>query len=220
MNSELVGRFATFPVVSITSIGAFLDWGFEKDLFLPTSEQTDRVQIGDQVVVFIFLDKQERPCASMRLERFTTDEVANYKPEQIVEALIYQKTDLGYKAIVDQKHLGLLYLNEVFKPLYCGDVVQAFVKKIRIDGKIDLNLRAAGHQANSDISEEILKLLQKNNGFMAIDDKTPPEKIYELFGVSKKKYKIALGHLYKNRQIEVLENGIRLTQPTTSKAKS
>jgi uncharacterized protein len=222
MNSELIGQFATFPVVSITSIGAFLDWGFEKDLFLPSSEQTDRVQIDDQVVVFIYLDKQDRPCASMRLERFASKEIASYKPEQTVEALIYQKTDLGYKAIVDQKYLGLLYLNEVFKPLYCGDLIQAVVKKIRTDGKIDLNLRAAGHQANDDIGQEILQLLEKNDGFMAIDDKTAPEKIYELFGVSKKKYKVALGQLYKNRKIEIVDNGIRLTRPssvTTSKAK-
>ncbi len=222
MNTELIGRFATFPVVSITSIGAFLDWGFDKDLFLPSSEQTDRVQIDDHVVVFIFLDKQERPCASMRLERFVSDEIAKYSVEQTVEALVYQKTDLGYKAIVDQKHLGLFYQNEVFKPLYCGDVVRAVVKKIRTDGKIDLNLRAAGHNANEDISQKILELLEKNNGFLAIDDKTAPEKIYDLFGASKKKYKMALGQLYKNRKIEIRDDGIRLTglsQSTTSKAK-
>lgn len=220
MNSERIGQFATFPVVSITSIGAFLDWGEDKDLYLPVSEQTERIQIEDQVVVFIYLDKQNRPCASMRLERFASEEPASYKPEQSVEALIYQKTDLGYKAIVDQKHLGLIYQNEVFKPLFCGDLVPAIVKKVRTDGKIDLNLRAAGHQANDDIGQKILQLLQSNNGFMDIDDKTPPEKIYELFGVSKKKYKIALGQLYKNRKIEVLENGIRLAAPVTSKAKS
>lgn len=206
-----IGQFATFPVVSITSIGAFLDWGFEKDLFLPTNEQTERLQIDDLVVVYVYLDKQERPCASMRLERFAADQPPTYKTEDSVQAIVYQETDLGYKVLVDQKHLGLLYKNEVFKPLFCGSEIQAFVKKVRIDGKIDLNLRKAGHQANSDIGEEILQLLKKNGGFAAIDDKTPPEKIYELFGVSKKKFKVALGQLYKNRQIEVLPNGIRLT---------
>lgn len=220
MNSERIGQFATFQVVSITSIGAFLDWGEDKDLFLPLNEQTERIQIEDQVVVYIFQDKQARPCASMRLERFTSDEIANYKAEQSVEALIYQKTDLGYKVIVDQKHLGLLYQNEVFKKLYCGDVVQAVVKKVRSDGKIDLNLRASGHHANDDIGEDILNQLKKNNGFMPIDDKTPPEKIYELFGVSKKKYKIALGQLYKSRKIVILDNGIRLATSVTPTGES
>jgi len=213
MNSELIGQFAAFRVVSITSIGAFLDWGFEKDLYLPISEQTDRLQIEDLAVVFIYLDKQDRPCASMRLERFASKEPAPYKAEASVQAIVYQASELGYKAIVDQKYLGLLYKNEVFKPLFCGDQIQAVVKKVRTDGKIDLNLRAAGHQANDDISQEILQMLQKNKGFLAIDDKTPPEKIYELFGVSKKKFKIALGQLYKSRKIEIVEKGIRLTSP-------
>lgn len=215
MSSELIGQFAAYRVVSITSIGAFLDWGFEKDLYLPISEQTDRLQIEDLAVVFIYLDKQERPCASMRLERFATKEPAAYEPEAAVQAIVYQESELGYKAIVDQKYLGLLYKNEVFKPLFCGDQIKAIVKKVRTDGKIDLNLRAAGHRANTDISQEILQMLQKNNGFLTIDDKTPPEKIYELFGVSKKKFKIALGQLYKNRKIEIVEKGIRLTTPVT-----
>jgi len=174
MNSELIGQFAAFRVVSITSIGAFLDWGFEKDLYLPISEQTDRLQIEDLAVVFIYLDKQDRPCASMRLERFASKEPAPYKAEASVQAIVYQASELGYKAIVDQKYLGLLYKNEVFKPLFCGDQIQAV---------------------------------------LAIDDKTPPEKIYELFGVSKKKFKIALGQLYKSRKIEIVEKGIRLTSP-------
>lgn len=203
--------FATYSVVSITSIGAFLDWGDpEKDLFLPSSEQTEKLQIDDLVTVCIFQDKQNRPCASMRLERFVAKEFPNYQTEEKVRALVYQETDLGYKAIVDQKYAGLLYKNEVFKSLRCGDEVDAFVKKVRTDHKIDLNLRAAGHDANDDIGQQILELLKKNNGFYALDDKTSPEKIYELFGVSKKKYKMALGQLYKGRKIQITETGIKL----------
>lgn len=209
MNSY-IGQFASFPVVSITSIGAFLDWGEPKDLFLPTSEQLHRVEFEETVVVFIYLDKQERPCASMRLSRFVSEDFPDYKPEQKAKGLIYHETDLGYQVLVDQKYLGLLYKNEVFRRLRTGEEVDVYVKKVREDHKIDLNLRAAGHQANTDISSQILNLLQKNNGFFPLTDKTSPEKIYELFSVSKKKYKIALGQLYKNRKIEVREDGIHL----------
>lgn len=217
MNWDHPQKFATYSVVSITSIGAFLDWGDrEKDLFLPSSEQTDKLQIEDLVTVCIFQDKQNRPCASMRLERFVLKELPPYEAETKVRALIYQETDLGYKAIVDQKYAGLLYKNEIFKSLRCGDELDAVVKKVRTDHKIDLNLRAAGHQANSDISQQILDLLNQNNGFYALDDKTAPEKIYELFGVSKKKYKMALGQLYKNRIIKITDAGIELAhQPAT-----
>ena len=208
--NDLVGQFATFPVVSITSIGAFLDWGEPKDLFLPQSEQLEQIQIGDTVAVFIYLDKQERPCATMRLERFASDEVPTYKPEAKVEMMVYHETELGYKVLVEQKFLGLLYKNEVFKQLRLGDQLHGYVKKVRDDRKIDLNLRPAGHAANKDIAETILSLLNENNGFLAIDDKTPPEKIYELFGVSKKKYKVALGQLYKGRKIKIDTDGIHL----------
>ncbi len=208
--NDLVGQFAAFPVVSITSIGAFLDWGEPKDLFLPQSEQLEQIRIGDTVAVFIYLDKQERPCATMRLERFVSDEMPTYKPEAKVELMVYHETELGYKVLVDQKFLGLLYKNEVFKQLSLGDQLQGYVKKVRDDRKIDLNLRPAGHGANKDIAESILALLNENDGFLALDDKTPPEKIYELFGVSKKKYKVALGQLYKGRKIKIEPDGIHL----------
>lgn len=208
--NDLVGQFSAFRVVSITPIGAFLDWGEPKDLFLPQSEQLEKINVGDTVAVFIYLDKQERPCATMRLERFTSDDMPTFKPEAQVELMIYHETELGYKALVDQKYLGLLYKNEVFKPLSLGDELIGYVKKVRDDRKIDLNLRPAGHGANKDIAENILSLLRENDGFLALDDKTPPEKIYELFGVSKKKYKVALGQLYKGRKIKIEDGGIRL----------
>jgi predicted RNA-binding protein (virulence factor B family) len=210
---KLIGHFATLPVVSITSIGAFLDWGEEKDLFLPLNEQTAPLAIDNMVPVFIYLDKQERPCSSMRLERFASEEMPPHKVEQKVRGLVYQETDLGYKVLVDEKYLGMLYKNEVFKELFPGDEIDAYVKKVRIgDRKLDLNLRPAGHNTNDDISANILTLLQENNGFLNLDDKTPPEKVYELFGVSKKKYKMALGQLYKSRHILIEADGIRLAK--------
>ncbi len=208
--NELVGQFTTLRIVDITPIGAFLDWGQPKDLFLPKSEQLQDLRLGDEVVVFIYLDKEERPCATMRLERYASDEIPTYKVEQKVKILIYHDTELGYKALVDQKFLGLVYKNEIFAEILVGSEHDAFVKKVREDRKIDLNLRASGHKANQDIGISILTMLTENSGFLAIDDKTPAEKIYELFGVSKKKYKMALGQLYKNRQIAIQADGIHL----------
>ena len=127
--------------------------------------------------------------------------------------MIASETELGFKAIIDNQYIGLLYKNEIFQPLYVGDIVQAYIRKMRDDGKIDLILRAPGHKATTDIGEKILELLTAKEGFLAIHDKTPPEKIYELFGVSKKKYKVALGGLYKRKLISVDDDGIRLVKP-------
>ncbi len=204
--------FATLRVVSITDVGAFLDWDQPKDLFLPFSEQTVELAEGDDVVVKIYLDNMGRPCASMRLDRHIDKTTAQYKENETVELLIAAETDLGFKAVINQKHLGLLYKNEIFQPLQTGDVVTGFIRKMREDGKIDLILRAAGHKATGDIGEKIIELLKQNNGFLQIDDKTPPDKIYDLFGVSKKKYKIALGGLYKSKTIAIVDNGIQLAK--------
>ena len=208
--NELVGQFTILPVISITSFGAYLDWGQPKDLLLPSSEQIQRLQLDDLVAVYIFVDHQDRPCATMRLERFLSKDLPTYKIDEKVTLLIYQETDLGYKAIINQKHLGLLYKNEIFTRVEIATEMIGYVKKVRDDLKIDLNLRAAGHEANIDITEAILQQLSQNNGFMPINDKTEADQIYELFGVSKKKYKMALGNLYKKRLISVSDEGIRL----------
>jgi predicted RNA-binding protein (virulence factor B family) len=209
--NELVGQFTILPVISITSFGAYLNWGEPKDLLLPSSEQIQRLQLDDLVAVYIFIDNQDRPCASMRLERFISKEVPVYKVDEPVDLLIFQETELGFKAIINQKHLGLLYKNEIFTRVDIATEVKGYVKKVRDDQKIDLNLRAAGHEANIDITENILSQLSQNKGFLPIDDKTEADQIYELFGVSKKKYKMALGALYKKRLIRITPEGIYLT---------
>ncbi|MBC7742583.1 MAG: GntR family transcriptional regulator [Bdellovibrionaceae bacterium] len=207
-----VEDFAVLRVVSMTDVGAFLDWNQPKDLFLPFSEQTQSIAAGDDVVVKIYLDNVGRPCASMRLERHVNKVPPSYKDNEQVELLIASETDLGFKAVINQKHLGLLYKNEIFQPLQIGDFATGFIRKMREDGKIDLILRAPGHKATGDIGEKIIEMLKQNNGFLQIDDKTPPEKIYDLFGVSKKKYKIALGGLYKSKVITIVDHGIQLTK--------
>lgn len=205
-----VGEFAYLTVVAATRVGAFLAWGLDKDLFLPFSEQTHNIRPGDQVVVYIYLDNTDRIASSMRVERFFAEERGEYEVGQAVDLLIYNRTDLGFKAIINGDHAGMLYHNEVFQPLKIGQKLRGFIRNIRAeDGKIDLSLQKTGHQGAEDVGPKILEQLQKNNGFLALTEKTPPEKIYDLFGVSKKKYKIALGGLYKQRLITIDDDGIR-----------
>ncbi len=207
-----VGGVAVLEVVSVSQVGAFLNWGLSKDLFLPFSEQLWDVQEGDKVVVYVFLDKSNRITATMRVEK-KLKKVADpdtYKPNEKVEVILIDRSELGYKTVVNQTHLGLLYSNEVFKKLSYGQVMEAYVNKIRPDGKIDLLLLQMGHHGADDIGPKIIQLLQDNEGFYALTDKTDPETIYKLFGVSKKKFKIALGGLYKERKIEIKDDGIYL----------
>ncbi|MGZ5278335.1 MAG: CvfB family protein [Pseudobdellovibrionaceae bacterium] len=205
-----LGEFALLQVVAVESVGAFLDWGLPKDLFLPFAEQTKSLREGQDVLVFPYLDNSGRLAASMRLERNMSKEPATYKESEAVQLIIAFKTDLGFKAIINGKHWGVLYSNEVFQPLHYGQEVSGFIKKIREDGKIDLGLQRTGHQAGEDIAPKILEMLKEKGGFLEINDKTSAQIIYDLFGVSKKKYKIALGGLYKKRLIKVEDDGIRL----------
>jgi len=205
-----VGEFALLTVVAATKVGAFLAWGLDKDLFLPFSEQLYNIRPGDQVVVAVYLDNTDRIASSMRIERFFDSEPGQYEIGQAVDLMIYNKTDLGFKAIINSRHSGILYFNEVFHPLKNGEKVRGFIRNIRDDGKIDLGLQKTGHQGAEDVGPKILDLLQKNNGFYPLTEKTPPEKIYALFGVSKKKYKIALGGLYKQRKINIEDDGVRI----------
>lgn len=131
---DLVGHFMMLHVVSLQRIGAFLDSGFDKDILLPFAEQTRPVQLGQDVLVAIYLDNTDRPCASMRLEKFLDEEPGDYKENEAVELLIFGRTDLGYKAIVNSRHSGILYENEVFRKLQYGDEVPGFIRKIRPDG--------------------------------------------------------------------------------------
>jgi predicted RNA-binding protein (virulence factor B family) len=205
-----VGEFAHLTVAALEPVGAFLDWGLPKDLFLPYSEQTRDLQAGQDVIVYVYLDNSQRISASMRLERHLDKTPGNYKEGQSVELFIMSKTDLGFKAIINGRHVGVLYSNEVFQPLEHGQRLPGVIKKVREDGKIDLSLQKLGHKAAEDIGPKILELLKAKGGFLPYDDKTSAEIIYEVFGVSKKKYKMALGGLYKQRLITIDPDGIRL----------
>jgi predicted RNA-binding protein (virulence factor B family) len=205
-----VGEFALLKVISVNNIGAFLNWGLPKDLFLPFAEQTQSVRVGEAVFVSVYLDNSERIAASMRIERFLQRGFGDLQDGQRVELIVAKKSDLGLKAIINNTYIGMLYEDEIFKPLRSGQKIAGYIKKLRDDGKIDLSLQQTGHKAATGIAPRILELLQKNGGRYAINDKTSAEKIHDLFGVSKKQYKIALGGLYKQRQVLVTEAGIEL----------
>lgn len=205
-----VGEFACLEVVNVTPIGAFLNWGLAKDLLMPLGEQKREVRPGERCVVAVFLDlNTHRVAASARLSGFICKDAPSYKKGDKVSLLICNKTELGYRAIVDHSYWGVLFSSDVFEPLEVGAVKQGFIKRVRKDGKIDLLLHKPGYKKVKDFTDTVLEKLEEEGGFLALNDKTDPETIYEVFGVSKKTFKQAVGALYKQRKISVDDEGIR-----------
>ena len=206
-----VGEFACLEVAWVNEYGAFLDWGLMKDLFVPFREQKMKMQKGHRYVVHAHVDEDSyRIMASAKVERYLSKDFPEYQPGEEVEVMVWQKTDLGYKVIVDNKFGGLVYRKEIFKALEPGMRMQAFVRQVREDGKIDLTLQKDGAQKVGDFSEILLQHIKDNDGFTSLNDKSDAEEIYEAFGVSKKTFKKAVGDLYKKRLVVLVEGGIRL----------
>ncbi len=206
------GECAAMSVVALTHNGAFLDWGLRSDLFVPRSEQLGEMSVGSRCVAYAMLDKtSDRMIASTRLYKYLQDENPGaFKPNQRVDLLVCQQTDLGYKAVINGTHLGILYRNEVFTDLAVGDSCDGYIKPLREDNKIDLILQTPSISARSEIEIKILNYLKKHGGESTITDKSPPEEIYSTFGISKKAYKSAIGGLYKNRLILLSKEKISL----------
>ena len=206
-----VGEFACLQVAWVNQFGAFLDWGLMKDLFVPFREQKMKMQKGKRYVVHVHLDEESyRIVASAKVEHYLSTEKPEYQPGQEVNVMVWQRTDLGYKVIVENQFSGMLFHNEVFQPLEAGMHLSAFVKQVRPDGKIDLELQKAGVRKVDDFSEVLLQYIKDNDGFTPLNDKTDAEVIYQTFGVSKKTFKKAVGDLYKKRLVVLEEGGIRL----------
>ena len=206
-----VGECAYLKVVSTSRFGAFLDWGLPKDLLVPHSEQQTPMQKGYSYTVYLFVDESsERIAASTRLENWLSLEGGDFKPRQPVELLIYGKSDLGFKAVINNTHLGQLYANEVFRPLHYGERVSGYIKQLRADGRIDLMLQLPSHLERDQLGEAIIEHLRQNEGVTQLTDKSPPDAIYRAFGVSKANYKKALGKLYKQRLIDIDKHRITL----------
>ena len=212
----MVGDFAYLQVAWVNNFGAFLDWGLLKDLFVPFREQKMKMQKGQSYIVHLHVDEDSyRIMASAKVERYLSKEMPPYKPGAEVDVLVWQKTDLGFKVIVDNQYSGLLYENELFRPLHTGDRLRGYIKRVRPDGKIDVTLQRQGMHAVDDFSEVLLHHLQLNGGSTVLGDKSPTEEIYSVFGVSKKVFKKAVGDLYKRRLIEITPEGLRLTDEAT-----
>ena len=210
-----VNEFAYLEVKWTNEYGAFLDWGLMKDLFCPFKEQKMRMIQGKKYLIYCYIDRiTYRIVASAKLEKFLSKERPPYQSGDSVEAIIQQKTDLGMKAIVDQRYSGLIFQNEIFQPLHTGDRVTAFVKQVREDGKIDLKLQKYfGKKRITDFSEQLLNyLLVQPDGFCPLHDKSDAEDIYNTFGVSKKTFKRGVGDLFKHHYITIEDNGVRLTE--------
>lgn len=205
-----VGEVAYLKVLSLESVGAFLDWGLPKDLFLPFREQVGTPGVGQSVCVFIYLDSSGRISASMKVDKFVEEVSTSYQQGDAVNLFILGKTDLGYKAVINNRCVGILYFNEVFQPLKIGEKYPGYIQRVRDDGKVDLSLGALGYKASESIEKKILLLLAEKEGFLPVNDKTEAELIYKIFGVSKKKFKMAVGRLLKQGLIFFEGDGIRL----------
>ena len=206
-----VGEFACLEVVEVNEIGAFLDWGLVKNLMVPFREQKLKMQEGRRYPVFVYVDfDSQRITASAKIEKFVDEGEPELEVGQEVDLLVYKKTDLGWKAVINQQYTGMLYDNELFQTIYTGDLLKGFVKQIRPDFKIDLMLQKPGFEKIDDFSIRLHEELKAADGFLPFTDKSPAEDLYNRFGVSKKTFKKAVGDLYKKRMITLEEGGMKL----------
>ena len=207
----LPGQFSRLKCVDITGVGAFLDWGLPKDLLVPFREQKVRMEVGKSYIIHAHIDEQSgRIIASTRIARHMDLAPHNFRLEQEVDLIIFGKTDLGYKAIIDNTHSGLIFANEVFRDLQPGETLKGFITAIRPDGKINLSLHAAGRAKVEGLEGQILAELAARGGFWSLGDHSSADEINSELGVSKRTFKQATGALWKKRQITIEKNGIRL----------
>lgn len=207
-----VGDFAWLECTWVNEYGAFLDWGVTKNLFCPFREQKKRMERGRRYVVYIYIDEESyRIVASAKVERFMQPPV-DLKPGQQVNLLIWQKTDLGFKVIIDNRCGGLVYDNQIFQSLHTGDRVTGYIRQVRPDGKVDVVLQPEGRQETLDFAETLLAWLHDNGGHCGLGDKSDPEDIKRAFQVSKKVFKKAVGDLYRRRLIHLEGSGFSLVE--------
>lgn len=206
------GQFAYLEAVQSTPVGTFLDWGLPKDLLLPFREQKEPCEVGRSYVVHVSVDPNtDRIMASRRLSRYLSNEDPDLEEGQEVSLLLYGKTDLGYKAIINQTATGVIYNDTVFRRLHAGESTIGYITKIRDDGKIDLSLYPPVKDQVDELEARILHELEERGGFWHLCDKSPADDIYRALGVSKKAFKRATGSLYRDRRIVIGKDGLSLT---------
>jgi predicted RNA-binding protein (virulence factor B family) len=208
----VVGEFAYLRVVTRhPSVGSFLDWGLEKDLLLPLREHASSLRIGDNVLVRVALDERSnRIIASARLNRWLDLTPPSYTAGQEVKLIVESETPLGWRAIINHAHRGLLYRAELSTPLTIGQQLDGFIRTVRSDGKIDLGLDRTGHRRLAPLTEQVIEALQAAGGFLPYHDGSSPEEIRAAFGISKKSFKQTIGVLFRERRVVLEPDGIRL----------
>ncbi len=208
-----VNEFAYLQVNAVTKFGAFLDWGLMKDLFVPFKEQEAKMVEGNYYPVYIYLDDEtDRLVATAKIYRILNNKIPEYEPGEEVDLFVYEKTDLGFKVVVNGLHSGMIYDNQLFQPVNIGDRLKGYVQKVREDDKIDVTLQRTGYDSIEGQAKEILDILKEKGGYLAISDKSPADMIYHVFKMSKKSFKKAIGTLYKQRLIIIEDEGIKLKQ--------
>lgn len=207
----LLNEFELLQVTAVTNVGAFMDWGLEKDLLVPFREQRHKMQEGKWYIVYLDVDrKTDRLYASNRIDDILQNRVLTVERGEEVSLFVFQKTDLGFSVIVNNIHKGLLFRNEIFKELNIGDKIIGFVKNIREDNKLDISIQRIGYENFNDCNSELIfHKLVENEGFLPVTDKSSPEEIRRQFGISKKAFKKSIGALYKQRKITILPEGIK-----------
>ncbi len=209
----IADTFAFLEAKQVNQIGAFLDWGMDKDLLVPFREQPHRMEPGRSYVVFVFVDEEtNRMVASAKLNRYIQNDNIELRDGDIVDLLIYSETDLGFNAIINNRYSGLIYKNEIYEAIRVGDKIKGFVKHIREDNKIDLSLQKSGFALVDDVKWRILNMMKQGDGFLALTDNSSPEEIKAKFQISKKAFKKAVGALYRERLVKLTDKGIELVR--------
>lgn len=208
----MVGEFGYMEIVGVSKFGAFADWGLMKDLFIPFREQKQRMEQGRTYLIRVYIDRDtNRIAGSGKVERFLDNTPPDFEVGQAVDLLIYSESDMGFTAIINNTHTGILYHSELFKIVRKGMRIKGFIKKIREDDKIDLSLEPIGYKSKiDDLSQRVLDALAKSNGFLALSDKTDPDVIYNALDMSKKNFKKSIGSLFKAGLITITDDGIKL----------
>lgn len=207
----MLGEFRLLQVAEVNEFGAFMEWGLEKHLLVPFREQRVKMKEGQWYVVHCYLDERSgRLVASNKLDKFLSNENIDLKEWEQVDLVVTRQTDLGWEVIVNERHKGLVYFNEVFKPINIGDVIPGCIKSIRKDNKLDISLQPLGARVLEPAANKIFEVLQAHGGFLPLHDKSAPEEIRDMFQMSKKTFKKGLGTLYKERKIKLETDGFSL----------
>ena len=205
-----LNHFAYLKAIDVNPVGAFLDWGLDKDLLCPRPEQFRPMEVNKYYLVYLKEDDKGRIIASSKIDYYLDKTISKYENSQPVNLIVAKKTDLGAKVIVDEKHWGLVHSSDIFQHLYVGQSLKGYVKQQREDGKLDIVIRKPCAEGRTQLAERILDELNKSGGYLPYHDKSSAEEIYQFFGESKKRFKDAIGQLYKQGKIKIKSNGLYL----------